>query len=74
MPEACENWLGLVTSCVYYARQTREIFQALPYSVDFKAPKELWNQLSETVLSKCSFIWSKGPIKSEMTARLKHNL
>ena len=41
MPETCENWLGLVNSCVYYARQTRENHQVLPYSVDFKALGEL---------------------------------
>ena len=27
MPETCENWLGLVNICVYYAHQTREIDQ-----------------------------------------------
>ena len=32
------------------------------YTVDFKAPGKLWNPLSKTVLSKCSFIWSKWPI------------
>ena len=36
MPGTCENWLGLVNSCVNYARQTRGIYQVLPYSVDFK--------------------------------------
>ena len=51
MFETCENWLGLVNSCIYYAHQTHEIYQALPYSADFKAPEELWNPLSETVLS-----------------------
>ena len=25
MPETCENWLGLVNSCVYYTYQTREM-------------------------------------------------
>ena len=40
MPEASENWLRLVNSCVYYAHQTHEIYQVLPYSVDFKAPRE----------------------------------
>ena len=29
MPEICENCFGLVNSCVYYAYQTREIYQAL---------------------------------------------
>ena len=35
------NWLGVVNSGVYYARQTREIYQVLPYSVAFKASWEL---------------------------------
>ena len=60
MPETCANSLGLVTSCIYYARQTREIYQVLPCAVNFKAPGELWNPLSKTVLSKCSFICNKG--------------
>ena len=50
MPETCENWLGLVYSCVYYARYTRKIYQVLPYSVDFKPPGELWNPPYKTVL------------------------
>ena len=39
MPEACENWLDPVNSWVCYARKTREIYQVLPYSEDFKAPR-----------------------------------
>ena len=50
MLEICENWLILVNSGIYYARQTREINQVLSYSVDFK------------VLSVCSFVWNKGLI------------
>ena len=38
MPETCENWLSLVNSCIYYACQTREIYQVLLYSVDY-----IWN-------------------------------
>ena len=41
MPETCEDWLGLVNSCVYYVHQTHEIYQVLPYLVDFKALGEL---------------------------------
>ena len=41
MAKNCENWPGLVNSCVYYAQKTHEIYQVLPYSVDFKAPGEL---------------------------------
>ena len=40
MLETCENWLGLVNSCVYYTHQICEIYQVLPYSVDFKAPQQ----------------------------------
>ena len=61
MPETCENWLGLLNSCVYCAHPTCEIYQVLHYSVDFKAPRELWNPLSKTGFSKCSFIWNTGP-------------
>ena len=46
-----ETWdigRGLINSCVYYT------LQVVPYSVGFKAPRELWNLLSKTVLSKCS--------------------
>ena len=40
MPETCENWLSLVKSCIYFARQTHEIYQVLPYLVHFEAPRE----------------------------------
>ena len=66
----CKNCLGLVKSCVYYVRPTREIHRVLPYSVDFKAPEELWNSLSKTILSKCSFIKNDT---SEMTIKLESN-
>ena len=62
MPDTCENWLGFVNSYVYSTHQTREIYQVLHYSVDFKAPHELWNPPSKTVLSKYSFNWNKGPV------------
>ena len=41
MPETCENKLDLVNSCVYFAYQTTDIYQIMPYSVDFKALEEL---------------------------------
>ena len=62
MPKICENWLGLVNSCIYCAHQTRKIYQVLPYSVDFKTPRELWNPLSKTVVRKWSSIWYEGPV------------
>ena len=40
MRETCENWLGLVKSCDYYAHATHKIHQVLPYLVDFKAPRD----------------------------------
>ena len=47
----------------------------LPYTVDFKAPGELWNPQSETVLSKCSFVYSiKDQQTYEMTVKLKSTL
>ena len=63
MPDTCENWLGLANSCIHYARHTFKIYYAPPDSVDFKALGKLWNPLSKTVLSKCSYIWNKGPVK-----------
>ena len=47
---------------VHYARQTRDIYQVLPYSIDFKASQELYCRLRKTVLSKCSFISTEGPV------------
>ena len=41
MSEICENRLALVNSYVYYDRQIRAIYQARPYSVYFKASREL---------------------------------
>ena len=40
MSRTCEKLLGFVNSYVYYACQTREIYQVLPYTVDFKASTE----------------------------------
>ena len=62
MTETCEYRLGHVNGSVYCARETREMYQALPDSVDFKAPEELWNPLSKAVVTKCSFVWFKGPV------------
>ena len=46
----CDNWLSLINSCIYDARQTCEI------DLDFKA------LCNKTVLSKCSFMWNKRPV------------
>ena len=40
MLKTCENSLILVNSCVYFAYQTCEIYQVLPYTEDFEAPRE----------------------------------
>ena len=45
--ETCDNWLSLVNSCIYSAHQSHCIYQALPYSADFKASGELWNPLRQ---------------------------
>ena len=76
MPKTCENWPGLVNSHFYYACQTHGIYQlhVLPYSVDFKAPGGIWNQLSKTVLSKCSFIWNTESVKILNNHKAKSNL
>ena len=59
MPKTCEMGLSFVNSCICYACQAHDIYQVLSYSVDFKPPGEIWNLLSEAVLSKYSFIWNK---------------
>ena len=64
MPERGEIWLGLVNIFIYYACHTHKIYQVLSYSVDFKAPMELWNPLSKTVLSKRSSNWNKGTVNT----------
>ena len=63
MPETCKVWFGLINSNIYFARHMRDIYQELPYSVDYKASMELWDPLSETVLSKCGFICNKWSAK-----------
>ena len=63
MPETCQNWLGLINIHIYNGHQTREIYQVLSNPVDFKDPRELelWNPLSQTARSRCSFIWNIRP-------------
>ena len=80
-PKTCEKWLDLINSYIYYAHhyiyyahQTREIYEVLPYSVDFKAPGKLWYPLSKTALSKCSFIWNKGNIWNYTSRQKRRHL
>ena len=43
--------------------------------MDFKDPREIWNQSSKAVLCRhTSFIWNKGPVISEITLKIKSNL
>ena len=64
MPETCKNWLCRVNSWVNYSNQltiaTSEIYQV----VGVKAPGERWNPLTKTMISKCSFLWFKGPVNN----------
>ena len=62
MPDTCENWPHIANHCVQYAHQPCENYQVLLYSVDLKAPEELWNPMSKTVHTKCSSIWNKLPV------------
>ena len=52
MPEACEHYLDFVNTYVYYAWRTRQIYQVLPYSVDFKAPEGALKSTEQAILSK----------------------
>ena len=49
MLKTYENWLSLVNSCIYYARQTRENYQILPYSVDFNTPGALKSNEQDSI-------------------------
>ena len=60
MLETYEYWLGLENNRVCYASETHEIYQVLHCSVDSQDSRELWNPMTKTVVSKRSFVWSKG--------------
>ena len=51
MHETGQICLGVLNNCIYYTRQTLEIYHVLLYSMDFKVPGERCNPLSKTVLS-----------------------
>ena len=52
MPETCKNWFGLVNSSIYYAYQTREIYQTCTASLSgFQSSGEFWTPLSKTVFA-----------------------
>ena len=73
MHETCEYLPGRVNSCIYYARQASEIYQALPYAVNCKAPGEPWNLLRQYLVNVVLF-WTKDLWTSELTVKLKSNL
>ena len=74
MPMTCENWLGLVKSCIYYAHQTCEIYQILPYSVDFKLPGSFEIHRVRQYLVNAVIFGIKDLQTSGMTIKLKSNL
>ena len=50
MPVTCENWLSLINSCIYDARQTCEIYQVTRDYVQIKTiftPKYIENLISQ---------------------------
>ena len=64
------EYMSLFTASPWYGKLTRSCkhlrllctpdpshLPGVPYSVKFRAPKELWNLLGKTILSKRSFIW-----------------
>ena len=74
MPEICENWLGLVNICVYYARPTREIYQALYYVVNLKAPVSFEIHWVKQYLVNVVLFGIKDLQTSKLTVKLKSNL
>ena len=70
MSKACENWFLLVNCCVYHVRQTCEIDQILPYSVNFKAPGNFEIRWVRQYLIN-DFIWNKGPVNKKMTVKIR---
>ena len=60
MAETCENWLGLVKSCIYHACQTHEIYQVCTALMNFKAPGELWNLWVKQYLVNIVLLWTKN--------------
>ena len=62
MSENCENWLVLIYNCIYYARQTREIYQGMPYSVVcVNLPESFEIYWIRQYLVNVVLYWKKGP-------------
>ena len=74
MSETSENWLGLVNSFINDAHQTREIYQVLPYSVDFKTLQEFEIHWVRQYLVNLVLLRIKNLQISEITVKLKSNL
>ena len=74
MPQTSENWTGLVKDCVFYARQTHDIYQVLPYSVDFRAPGSLEIHLVRKYLANVVLFGIKDMWTFEMTLKFNSNL
>ena len=74
MPETCEIWLSLVNSCLYYARQTGEIYRVLSCSVDFKASGIFAIQRVRQHLVNVVLFGIKDLQTYEMTVKRKSNL
>ena len=75
MPKTAENWLVLVKNCVCYARQTREIYQVLLYSMDSEPPGACgiyW--VKHYLVIKCSLSGIKDFETAEMIAKVSPNL
>ena len=73
MPETCENWLNFVHSCVYHNRQTRDIYQVLPYSVVFKAPRSFEIHWVRQYLVNAVLFGIQDLQTYKMTVNLKSN-
>ena len=74
MPETCENWFGLLYNDIYYTHQTREIYQVLPYLVDFKAPGSFEIHWVRQHLVNVVLFGLKGLCIFRMTVKIKSNL
>ena len=72
MSETCENCLGLVNSCVYYVRQTHEIYQILFYWI-WKLPVSFAIHRVRQYLLNVVLFGIKDLHTSEMTVKLKSN-
>ena len=71
---SCKNWLSPVYSCTYCVRQTCDIYEVRPYSVDFKAPGGFEILWVRQYLANVDLIGIKDLWFSEMNVKLKGHL